>query len=601
MAFVYDELLAPAYAKARFDLMTDLWGDNLKPYVDKFGIARIGPNIGLVDSMDALVHTLLGDNYDPDLVDLLTGAANQVYAFGDSDKLRKNLNKVLNDWVEDHDLPNKFKIFDFDNKAHLREALPGAMQPWEDLLPPETGIPDSDERTVLISLIQEGVDIGNILTYISDFERVNAWYELRYLSNGGFEGFPPPSKAIAERRYHQSDIFQLYNDPDNVDLTEAEEVGVVYTRNRVEIRDYENQYDPGRGDIISKLQPAIHAVADFYSIDIGRIEELLFTGRFTGYDGQTGNLEDKRHDSDLIIGGDGVDTLIGGAGNDTILGDTQFSTDSQADTLEGGAGNDRLYGGGDVDVLRGGGGNDHLWGGGDAGDQLIGGAGNDTYYLTNDASTVVGGHNSDPDPSLIGGLNDDDIVEAKNGGTDTVVIWVASGDFPDLRNIERFKLAADISGTVSVMLNEFDDFVLSTGDDALALTINKLQKTPIDIKTNGGADTISIFFEPGVDPSQVLDGKGLTARFRFSDLSANDTIDLTSIGIEDVVMKRDKIFEDKGFYLMAPGAKLDFMENGHIDKTYNNSTDSWFVVKCGSSTPYGPEFMGDIHRSHFDY
>jgi len=594
MAFVYDPLAAPDYANLCFDLMTDLWGGNLRPYVDKFGVARIGPNISMVDNMDALVQAILGPHYDSDLVDLLTGAANKVYAFGDSDKLRKNLNKVMNEWVEEHDLPDRFKSFELDTKAQLRQALPALMQPVEDQLPGEMGIPDSDERAVLISLMQEGVDIGNILTYISDFERVNAWYELRYLSNGA-EGIPP-SKAIAARRYHQSDVFELYNNPDNVDYTEAEEVGIMYTRNRAGIREYENLYDPGRGDIVAKLQPAIHAVADFYNIDVGRIEELLYIGRSTGYDGQNGNLEDKRHDDDLIIGGDGGDTITGAAGNDTILGDTQFSTDSQIDVLDGGAGNDRLYGGGDADTLIGGIGNDALWGGGGV-DALTGGKGNDTYHLGDNNSTVVGRDEaSGGGESLVAGANDDVIVEAKNGGTDTVVVYV-SGDQFDIRNVERFKLAG--TGEASVLLNQFDDFILSSGNDHLKLTINKLQRTPIDIKTGGGADTISIFFEPGVDPSQVLDGKGLTARFRFSDLSANDKIDLTSIGIEDVIMRREKTYEDKGFYLMAPGAKLDFMENGHIDKTYNNSTDSWFVVKLGTSTPYGPEFMGDIDRSHF--
>ena len=605
MAFVYDVLEPQAYADVRFDLMTGLWGGNLKPYIDQFGVARIGPNLLMVDSMDALVQVVMGPHYDAELVDLLMGAANQVYSEGDTGKLRDNLDKVMRDWAADHNLPDRYRTFEFADQDQLRAATALALQSYEDFFGSESGIPDSDERAVLISLMQEGVDISGILTAISDLDRVGAWYELRYLSNGGIEGFPPPSQEIAARRYYQSDIFELYDEPGNVDYAQAEEVGLIYTANRENIRDYEQEYDPGngngpgQGDIVSELQPAILAVAEFYDIGIGKMEELLFVGRTTNYDGQSGNIEDKRHDADLVVGTLGSDTLIGGKGDDVLLGDPEDNGEGgQDDLIDGGKGNDRLYGGADGDTLLGGGGKDRLYGGGGT-DHLEGGKGNDTYYLTDNSLTAVGGPEGS-DPTLVGGVNDDVVKEGAKQGKDTIEVWVSSGDF-NVRHIEKFRLAGDISGSVSVMLNQFDDFILSTGDDQLSLTINKLQKKPIDIVTNGGADTISIEFEPGVDPSRVLDGKGLTARFRFDDLTADDTIDLTSIGIEDVIMNRDRITDDRGFYLMAPGAKLDFMVGGKIDKTYNNSTDSWFVVKCGTDTPYGPEFIGDIDRSHFDF
>ena len=44
----------------------------------------------------------------------------------------------------------------------------------------------------------------------------------------------------------------------------------------------------------------------------------------------------------------------------------------------------------------------------------------------------------------------------------------------------------------------------------------------------------------------------------------------------------------------------DLMDGNKIDKTYNNYTDNWFVVKLGDNTPYGPEFMGNIDKTHFD-
>jgi hypothetical protein len=42
------------------------------------------------------------------------------------------------------------------------------------------------------------------------------------------------------------------------------------------------------------------------------------------------------------------------------------------------------------------------------------------------------------------------------------------------------------------------------------------------------------------------------------------------------------------------------MEGKSIEKTYNNYTDHWFVVKCGDDTPYGPELIGEMNRGQFE-
>ena len=598
MAFTYDPLDAARYGEVRLELMTDIWGKNFKPYVDQFGEARIGPNIPLADYMEAVALAILGNvHYDPDLVDLLRGAANQAYQPGQNGKLRTALDQVMADWVVSHGLPNAYKTFEFKNAAQLAQALPAAMQPGEDFL--YDLIPDSDERAVLVSLYQEGQEIYDILDEMVTYEnRPNAWFEIRYQSNGR-EGVDP-SHAIAARRYLQSDLFGLYNDPDNVDAQEAVDIGRLYTKYRSQVLQYEADYKAPKGamDIVDSLQPAIHAVADFYSIKIGRMEELLFVDRGSSaggsYQGDGGTKYDtKANDDDFILGlPTAPDFINGGRGNDVIMG---LGGD---DRLNGAAGNDTLYGGTGNDRLKGGTGNDTLWGGGGT-DTLIGGKGNDRYVLGDDTSTDEGGPVGGEGHSLLGGLNDDTISEGRKGGTDTVVVRIGEGDF-NIRHVEKFKLAGEIAGSLSVNLNEFRSFTLSKGDDDLTLVINRLQKAPIEIHTKGGKDTIHIEFEPGVDPSQVLNGKGLTARFKFSDLSANDTIDLTSIGIKDIVMNRDQINVDKGFYLLAPGAKLDLMDGGHIEKTYNNYTDHWFVVKCGDDTPFGPEFFGNVEKHHFD-
>ncbi|MDB5524856.1 MAG: hypothetical protein JWM58_2619 [Rhizobium sp.] len=335
-------------------------------------------------------------------------------------------------------------------------------------------------------------------------------------------------------------------------------------------------------------------------------------------DGGSGNdLLDGGNDRDTLVGGAGDDRLDAGYGNDIVDGgdgnDRLIGFDGD-DRLDGGKGNDDLNGGNDADILTGGLGNDRLEGAGGI-DMLRGGEGDDTYVLlTNNAANTHPdpdvhtnpdpdpGPDPDPDPtgnpSLAGGNNTDEIVEEKNAGTDTVVIGIA-GNF-DIRNVEKLRLTGDISGNVSVTLNQFDIFTLTDKADTLTLTINKLQKEAIDIVTGGGADTIRIDLAPGIDPSQVLDHKGLTARFDFADLSANDTIDLTSIGIKKIVANDLDISSDKGFYLMAPDAKIHLMDGGEEIKTYNNDTNSWFVVKCGDDTPYGPEFLGNVTKDNFD-
>jgi len=305
--------------------------------------------------------------------------------------------------------------------------------------------------------------------------------------------------------------------------------------------------------------------------------------------------------SDLMYGGAGSDNLAGEDGNDRLdggFGNDRLNGGAGSDRLSGASGNDRLLGGAGSDLMSGGIGNDFL--SGDSGnDRLDGGSGNDRLNGGAGLDRLVGGTGNDTfmlAPQAGGGT--DAIVETSEGGADTVIIGM-KGPF-NIHNVEFMRLNGDIAGGVSMALNQFDRFTLSAGSDDLSLTINRLQHQPIDIVTGAGADTVRINFAPGVDPSQVLDRQGLTARFDFSDLSAQDTIDLTPIGIKRMVVNDLNISSDQGYYLMAPDAQIHLMKNGNETKTYTNDTDSWFVVKCGDDTPYGPEFLGNVHAYNFD-
>lgn len=604
MAFIEYDLLetGDAYPDFRYGLFTDLFGKNFKPYVDASGVPRIGPAIDLEASLETVVTQILGAAPDIELLGRLGDVVSKIYQAGDSNLLQNRLNKVLKDWAAENGLPNFADAFVFAHDGQAKAALApvladieGSLGNWGDV-----GIPLSEERAVVASLYFRGYDVSSIMdAMVFDGERIAPWIEIRYMDRAGAAVL---NDAGVARRYFQSAQFELYNDPGNVAYDEAVDVGQAYTSQRNRILSYEKDFDPaaiglkkdgGRDGIADFLQPAIDIVARHYFAEVRHADELLFasgrTSQFSG-DNPSDSFNSKKNDDDFIISNSTIiTTFFGGAGDDVIV------ALAGVDRLEGGVGNDNLYGGTGADVLLGGAGNDKLWGGGGT-DRLEGGAGNDTYILGGDEEI-------DPDsggsPTQVGAVNTDQVVEVKGGGIDTLVVQVNNADY-NLRYMEKFRLSADVAGSISVNLNEFKFFTLSAGDDDLVLTINRLQRAPIEIRTNDGIDTIHIQFEPGVDPSQILDGKGMTARFKFTDLGASDTIDLTSIGIKDIVTSRDQITSDTGFYLLAPGVKLDLMDGNKIDKTYNNYTDNWFVVKCGDDTPFGPEFIGDIDKTQFD-
>ncbi len=194
--------------------------------------------------------------------------------------------------------------------------------------------------------------------------------------------------------------------------------------------------------------------------------------------------------NDELIGGGGDDNLKGGAGNDTYhvdsagdvisdvgggvdtivtslatytiassvfenltfngVGDFVGTGTSLANVITGGAGDDTLSGLAGDDQLNGGAGSDHLLGGqgndtlrgGDDLDTLEGEAGNDTYFI-NDLDLVV---------------------EALNGGTDTVVSLLAS--YTLTSNVEnlRFVYEGDAYGFGNDLANSITGGV---GDDNL--------------------------------------------------------------------------------------------------------------------------------------
>jgi len=221
-------------------------------------------------------------------------------------------------------------------------------------------IGQSRECIVLLSLAYNGKDknhdgysdlLGpNLAAALKAGDRAEAWYEIRYNSNGGDTRIP----GIAKRRFYEADTFGLYNpNPTEEDYKAAYRT---LTRHRDKILDYENDPVMQRGFALAKsefgstvqsladhLKPAHDAlvaayapgaVIDVLNLFVGQDQTTLYGARRSDADRLQGTGS-----NDLILGESGNDTLIGGGGDDVLVGGTGN------DTLEGGAGDDLVMGG----------------------------------------------------------------------------------------------------------------------------------------------------------------------------------------------------------------------------------------------------------------
>lgn len=217
---------------------------------------------------------------------------------------------------------------------------------------------DSKERAALVSLLYTGGTgiIGpKLLAAIASDNRAEAWYEVRYQSNG--------DGIHATRRYAESDKFGLYDglDQNNPAPTQAEalEVMRMYTKHHEEIRSYEATFSPLAGS-----PPISHGIDFNLSFSRNQLITDFAEGRvisgevWVGKDDVfPGDTLDGTANGDLLFGEKGNDVLHGAAGTDVLYGGEGIDTLSggtEADLLRGGAGDDSLQGGSGDDLLEGG-------------------------------------------------------------------------------------------------------------------------------------------------------------------------------------------------------------------------------------------------------
>lgn len=320
--------------------------------------------------------------------------------------------------------------FDFGTEANASDLLAQTVNNFETQLDRRLGYPmaQSRERAALVSMAYNGGIglIGNSLRdAIVNDNRAEAWFEIRYQSNGGRSQSP----GIANRRYFESDLFGLYDSgsPPIADADEAKEVYRMFTSHRRSIMNYEMTYRPA-SPIESELQPAKAALFDYlqtkYADDRALLDKLQ-PSAFRSVDIylNPAGENDANRDSFMVV------SPSSDLRNSLVIGW------DQRDVMRGDNGTDVMIGGAGDDYLTGEGGNDFLFGG----------AGNDTYFInTGDGTDTIEDKEGTDNRVIFNGkplvrfyespggqtleyTSADRLFSGSSRGTDFVVTEIASG------------------------------------------------------------------------------------------------------------------------------------------------------------------------------
>ena len=234
-----------------------------------------------------------------------------------------------------------------------------------------SGLQNTNELVCLLDMAYNGgagLVGSNLINAMWSGDRLRAWFEVRYKSNGG----ESLNQGIANRRYAESDLFGLWdgNTPTQTELDkfasfidQKDPYGSNLSILQL-IRNYEADYNPhARTDINSnRIDETINssAVKSYFvtkyalgnpidgSVILGtELSNTVITSSrtLTKSEIKAGYLESTAN-NDLILGGKGNDLIDGGAGNDVIYGgegDDKLYGRQGNDTLLGGAGNDSYY------------------------------------------------------------------------------------------------------------------------------------------------------------------------------------------------------------------------------------------------------------------
>ena len=385
----------------------------LDVYIDKKGYATIGTGFLVGAQAESILKTLFArltpTGAGPTGAQITTvanavGGSSGDKKFASAADAQTALNTALQTVLND-----STKTFKFANNDEVTSTFYLIDQQFEKQINRTlSDVPEGRERVALLSLAYNGlltttVSPTLIKDITTDNNRADAWYQIRYNSNGG----DSKGVGIAKRRFYESSLFGLSADLNAPTQQEAQQAYKMLNAHRTDIFEYEKLWGelPSGAHALNEdgsHRTALQALAQDYA---GLLNDAnLSASRNATLDNQLdpiknvllNNLRTQLSASEkaflpanasvkatalYVADGDSGATLDAGAFWQ------YFKDGTSNDVLVGAAGMDNLKGGRGDDVLIGLAGDDTLDGGDDR-DTMIGGNGFDTY-IAGDGDTIL--------------------------------------------------------------------------------------------------------------------------------------------------------------------------------------------------------------------
>ncbi|UQG64865.1 calcium-binding protein [Marinobacter sp. M2C] len=400
-------------------------------------------------------------------------------------------------------------------------------------------------------------------------DRAEAWFQIRYDSNGG--AALDLRAGLAKRRFAEAQYIGPFSDPANATPNEVQNVFWMLQKNRVAIMAYEEKFgSPPNGltatdgnrvaaanrdlgaavafaglgqvpTLVEALNPAKTALlTDLRTTNpelAAKLQDAQWISTNIYLNGNTGGTLDSlayetgnfktNGAEDLMIGGTGADILKGNKGKDLLMGN------AGADTLDGGAGDDVLVGGIGSDTLKGGAGTDtYVFKAGEGQDTITDSDGLGSVIIGGAAALAGAGQS---DYKLVGNkgkwsVNNGQTVYTLDEARKSLVISgtaLGANNTITLTDIDVAKIKS--SGYLGITLTNTDQLALVQGGGSNVFGVEgfdpaSLEGQQTDVAENNGAvftvylntaatagDTVTLAFASLGDKFQAILGDSTVA------------------------------------------------------------------------------------------
>ncbi len=230
MSFVFGSTIKN-YFDLRYEIIRNLEEPggvvHLGVYVDTHNLATIGAGFLVSANAEAI---LVGMGFSASVASSaakkIVAATNHV-TFSSDSAAQSAVNAALASALSG---AGNSATFQYKNSDQVRNTFSAIAKQYEGMVdswtPPGVTIPNGRERLALLSLAYNnmlGIKINGkyksplLRDAIAARNRAEAWFQIRYDSNGG----DSPDRGTAKRRFYESSLLGLYADPKNATLEEA--------------------------------------------------------------------------------------------------------------------------------------------------------------------------------------------------------------------------------------------------------------------------------------------------------------------------------------------------------------------------------------------